>query len=174
MQAAESLGGMDDGRGELMKKAMYLLAVLLAPALLVRAEDKPDKEIQAAIDQFAANWNRHDAAAMARSWVADGDAINPQGRVARGQSEIAAMLGDEHAGPVRDSTMKITISHVRELPGDYAFVDVEYVLSGATLPLPAGAPEPRTHIALLMVEDRDDHWKFVSVRPYAFLPAPPH
>ncbi len=46
-------------------------------------------------NSFILAWNRHDAAALAALWHADGDFVDAAGRTARGRGEIAALFEDE-------------------------------------------------------------------------------
>src|ERR1051325_9222268 len=93
-----------------MKKVLAVAALLLAasPSFGQAAKEKaaagkstgasPKEDIKSELDirklyeEFQANWNKHDAKALAKHWSVDGDHVDPDGRVAKGRPEVEKLL----------------------------------------------------------------------------------
>ncbi len=119
------------------------------------------------IETFIACWNRHDASAMAGFWTDRGDLWNTRGTLASGRAAIAALLAEEHKGPLAGSFATMALRRVRFLTADFAHVDAEMTLTG--LRDPQGRPvELPLHVAFV-ARRLPEGWAYVSVRPYKFL-----
>lgn len=122
-------------------------------------------------------WNRHDSAAYAALFAADGDVVNVLGWWWRGRPEIEAKLTDAFAWVFRDSTLKFTEVHVRLLDSITAVAHVRWTLEGAKAP--PGAPEPPRHgIQIQVLRKEVDRWQIVSFQntnstPEVPFPKPP-
>ncbi len=159
-----------------MRTIGLLVAVSLSVVGLAWAAGGPGDEqdvLKARSAEFAAAWNKHDAAAMAALWAPDGDVINPFGRVAKGRAEVEALFKDEHGGPMKMTTYSSKVTGVRVLGDRVAVLDWEANItgmqSGDGSPLP---PFPH-HVVVVVQKDKDGKWMVEAARPYAFAPAPP-
>ena len=122
--------------------------------------------------QQAEAWNRHDAAAYAALFAADGDVVNVLGWWWRGRTEIESKLTDAFAWVFRDSTLTITDVQVRILDPLTAVAHVRWLLDGAKVP--PGAPEPpRQGIQLQVLRKEAGRWKIVSFQNTNSLPETP-
>jgi uncharacterized protein (TIGR02246 family) len=153
-----------------------MLCVMVAwmSACLVSSaqESAANSGIKKTVDEFAANWNKHDPVAMANEWTQDGDLINPQGRIARGRDQVAQLFSDEHtSGPFGKSTMTMAVLNVREISAEYAMADLEATVTGANMG-PNAPSEQKFHVANVM-KNEGGTWKIVSCRPYVFMSPPP-
>src|SRR4029077_10378920 len=90
-----------------------------------QADENAIRELQA---QQAQAWNRHDAAAYAALFTADGDVVNVLGWWWRGRPEIASKLTEAFAWVFRDSVLTITDVSVRLLDPATAVAHVRWTL----------------------------------------------
>lgn len=80
---------------------------------------------------FAAAWDRDDAKGMAACWAANGDLVNPFGRVAKGRRAVEQLLAEEHSGFVKNTQFASRVEAIRFLKPDVAVVDVSWLITGA-------------------------------------------
>jgi uncharacterized protein (TIGR02246 family) len=132
------------------------------------AADGAARELAA---RFVDAWNRHDVAAMAATYAEGGSLVDPF-QTLRGRSAIEQGLAGLHAGPARQSTSEMVVSHVDQLNEHLLFVDASQLVSGMLGP--EGKPLPPTAFVLNMVLLRDTGgWRFRNVRVnFAPPPAP--
>src|SRR5437016_737360 len=104
------------------------------------AKESNDQQIRDRVGEFEAAWNKHDPQGMASVWSAEGDLINPFGRKARGIAEIVKLFQEEHNGPMKSSTFKVTSVSVRYVEPDLALVDADAEINGIVNP--DGSPAP--------------------------------
>jgi uncharacterized protein (TIGR02246 family) len=156
----------------------YWLRLVLALILGVASpleSTAQQSEVSAVRDvqmQQAQAWNRHDAAAYAALFAADGDVVNVLGWWWRGRSEIESKLTDAFAWVFRDSTLTISEVHVRLLDPVTALAHVRWALEGAKVP--PGAPEaPRQGIQLQVLRKELGRWEIVSFQNTNSLPEMP-
>jgi hypothetical protein len=71
----------------------------------------------------------------------------------------------------RGTTSRFTIQAVRKVGKDLALVDVEHAVDGARMP--DGSQGTRKLHVVVMARRRGSTWRWLDVRPYAFLPALP-
>lgn len=153
------------------------LVVLLLAALAGAAAAQPgpgraarsaDEQIRQLYRDFTDAWNAHDARRMAGCWAIDGDAIEPDGMVAKGRAEIEKHFAAEQATAMRDSQLKLTIDSVWFLSPDVALLDGSYVVVNARdlndQPLP-----PRKGLLSSVLIRRKGTWQVAASR--AMLPA---
>ena len=172
-------------------KQMLLFAVLLVVAGGVQAQPntpKPhpgaggprsdlanDAQIRKLYTEFAAAWNAHDAKKMATFWTLDGDTIEPDGMVAKGNAEVEKHFAEEQSTAMKDSTLKLTIDSVWFLSADVALVDGSYVVLNATDPNGQPLP-PRKGLVTSVVIREDGTWHVAASRSMIPIPLPwrPH
>ena len=104
---------------------------------------------------------------MASVWHDDGDLIDPWGRVAKGRQQVQSLFRDDQSGPMKTSTHQIKISSARLASPDLAILDCEGTLTGMRDQSGKELP-PYKHHVLLVVSKREDDWKILCARPYAF------
>ncbi|MFN2385260.1 MAG: SgcJ/EcaC family oxidoreductase [Thermoanaerobaculia bacterium] len=146
-----------------------VFCALIVPAVL--AADGDEAAIRKVHADFTAAWNRHDPAALAAIWSADGDLVNPEGRWAKGNAEVQKNFADEQAGIFKSSTFTNTVTGVRFLTPNIAIVDASFEIRNAT---PANAP-PMTQKGLykaVMVKDGGT-WRTASAMAMAPVAPPP-
>ncbi len=80
---------------------------------------------------FAAAWERDDAEGMAACWAADGDLVNPFGRVAKGRRAVEQLFAEERSGFVKSAQFASRVEAIRFLKPDVAIVDVFWLITGA-------------------------------------------
>ncbi len=122
--------------------------------------------------QQAHAWNRHDAAAYAALFTADGDVVNVLGWWWRGRVEIESKLKDAFAWVFRDSTMTIGEVDVRVLDPVTAVAHVRWVLDGAKVP-PGASQPPRQGIQLQVLRKELGRWQIVSFQNTNSVPEAP-
>lgn len=158
-----------------MKRVLVATVVaLLMSTFGFAAEQKSDEEmIRARAQEFADNWNKHDATAMAYLWSADGDLVNPFGRRASGLTEIQRMFADEQSKAMKNSTYTVKNVKVHFLNPQMAVVDQDLEITGVANPDGTTATM-NPHVTALMTKSGGQWW-ITSARAYSFLqmPAPP-
>ena len=107
---------------------------------------------------------------MAYFWSADGDLINPNGRKAKGLTEIQRLFQDEHNNAMKASSYTITAMSIRMLEPALALVDWDVEVTGVTLP-DGSTMTTKPHVVLLL-RKTNGKWWIVSARAYAYLPPP--
>ena len=159
------------------KVILIVLAVGTIASLAMAAPEKggSEAEVRARSQEFAAIWNRHDVKAMAGVWAADGDLINPSGRVAKGRTEVEKLLTEEHSGVMKGTTFTITDMTVRMLKSDVALADWDVEIAGMHAADGSPIPTQKMHVNEVMVK-KVGKWWTVAARPVSYLPPPgsPH
>jgi uncharacterized protein (TIGR02246 family) len=143
----------------------FLLCVLTAPAVL--GSDGDEAAIRKVHADFAAAWNRHDAAALAADWTASADLINPEGRWAKGKAELQKNFAEEQAGVFKSSTFTSTVQSVRFLNPQTAIVDAAFEIQNATPPDSPPMTQKGLYKAFMVKES--GKWRTASVM--AMVPA---
>lgn len=130
-----------------------------------------EQAIRKLTDDFIAVWNRHDAKALAALWTADGDLINPFGRVAKGRDAVEQLFRDEHATYMKGATYEVTAVSVRLLTAEVAICDWVARISG--LRGADGAEiEPVDHNVPSVLVKESGHWRVAAARPMFRAPSP--
>jgi uncharacterized protein (TIGR02246 family) len=117
-------------------KTIWLLAVMIAVAAAVRAEEsaarsgdaKAIRQLYAAYD---AAWNKGDLAGLATIWADDADHVEPDGRAIKGRAAIEKELGQRFATDLKGTRSRQMIMGIRLITPDVAVVDAAYEVSGA-------------------------------------------
>lgn len=127
------------------------------------ADVKSEKAIRAVYADFASDWNKHDAAKLAARWAIDGDHVEPDGTVAKGRDQVAALLTKQHAGVFKNSTLTLTVNTVWMMSDTVALVDGTYELSGAQLPDGTPVPTRKGMLTSVLLLDKDT-WAIAASR----------
>jgi uncharacterized protein (TIGR02246 family) len=149
-----------------------LLALTATFSVVSGAEQADESAIRELEAQQAQAWNRHDAAAYAALFTADGDVVNVLGWWWRGRPEIASKLTEAFAWVFRDSVLTITDVSVRLLDPATAVAHVRWTLDGAKVP--PGAPDPpRQGIQMQVLRKDLGRWQIASFQNTNTFPEMP-
>jgi uncharacterized protein (TIGR02246 family) len=122
--------------------------------------------VKAALDEFAAVWNRSDGAGLGAFFTDDGTLINPFGERAEGSEAVSSMYVSYFGGRLAGTSTEIVVSNVRLVDEYLAFVDGEQTIVAGD-----GSPVLAVHLAALMRREGGG-WRFLDARPYAYASAP--
>jgi uncharacterized protein (TIGR02246 family) len=92
-----------------------------------------DLGINGIVDALNAAWAAKDAAGYAAPFATDAEVITPVGTILSGRAAIQARHAFLFGGPLAASTQIVLIRRVQFLSGTIAIVDVESVLTNATV-----------------------------------------
>ena len=141
-----------------MNKVMGMVLAVAALgflALPVRAADdtaKVEQEIRARSAEFAAAWQKHDAALVAAFYTVDGDIVTGNGRLLSGRDGIEQTLRDAFDDSLKESTFTSTVEKVKLIKPDVAIVDYDAELKGSN------AGEPRKFHMVSVLVKQGDKW----------------
>lgn len=113
-----------------------------------------DDQIRELYTKFADAWNKHDVATMASLWTIDGDHQEPDGRHAKGRSEVLELFMQEHKTVFKDTHIDLKIETVWFVTGDVALIDGTYELTGATDPKGKAVPPRKGHLTAVLLKER--------------------
>ncbi|MFN2427984.1 MAG: SgcJ/EcaC family oxidoreductase [Candidatus Binatia bacterium] len=169
----------------------FLVAVGAAPAVApsafafglgggTAADVKSQQAIRDLYGDFVKAWNKHDVETMAARWAIDGDQVEPDGQVAKGRDEVAALLKRQHTGVFKNTTLTLTVKSVWMISDNVALVDGTYELTGAQEPDGTAVPARKGMLTSVLIQERDT-WSIAASRlmvptvlPYkSKLPASP-
>lgn len=155
-------------RHRLLVTLLSVTVFVATNAIAVESKEAREAELRARLDAFAAAWNNHDAKEMSEIWAADGDLINPFGRMAHGRAEIEKLFQDEHSGALKHSTFKITNSSIRFLESEIAVVDSDAEITGIVNPDGTPGPTMNPHLTAVMKKSAGKWW-MISGRAFSYL-----
>jgi uncharacterized protein (TIGR02246 family) len=138
---------------------VVVLCTAIAPAVL--GSDGDEAAIRKVHADFAAAWNRHDAAALASDWTPTADLINPEGRWTKGKAELQKNFAEEQAGIFKSSTFTSTVQSVRIVNPQMAIVDAAFEIQNATPPDSAPMTQKGLYKAVMVKES--GKWRTASV-----------
>jgi uncharacterized protein (TIGR02246 family) len=127
------------------------------------ADVKSTAAIRALYVQFEKDWNDHNVAKMSGLWAIDGDHVEPDGTVAKGRDEVTALLTKQHAGPFKNSTLKLTVKSVWMMTDTVALVDGTYELSGIRTPDGRDIPPRQGMLTSVLLLDKNS-WQVAASR----------
>jgi uncharacterized protein (TIGR02246 family) len=120
--------------------------------------------VEAVVASFCDAWNRHDAAALASLWAADGELVHPWGERAVGRDAIREVLEREHASSMANSTIQLATNVTRA--GDQTtFAEMRGVLDGVLAPNGRTYSLPHTISAMFVANA--DGWQIRAMAPIA-------
>jgi uncharacterized protein (TIGR02246 family) len=150
---------------------LIVFAVGVAGWSVVSCQPNDAAAIRQVQEQQADAWNRHDAAAYAKLFTADGDVINVLGWWWRGRQEIESKLAAAFAFVFRDSKLTMTDVQVQFLSPSVAIAHVRWTMVGARAP--PGMPEPREGIQLQVLTRQTGGWLIASFQNTNSVPEVP-
>jgi len=155
-------------------KKILLGGMLLAVATVTAAWAAEGAQVPALHTravEFKAAWDRHDPKALAAFWTADGDLINPFGRVAKGRAEIEKLFQDEQTGIMKGTTFNLLADSAREIDADAAVADWDVEITGMKGPDGAAMPPLKNHVTVVWVKHGGNWWA-AAARPVMYPPPP--
>jgi len=152
----------------------FLVAMGAAPALSpsahafglgggTAADVKSQQAIRDLYTEFVKAWNKHDVETMAARWAIDGDQVEPDGQVAKGRDEVAALLKKQHDGVFKGTTLDLIVKGVWMISDDVALVDGTYELTGARLPDGTPVPARKGMLTSILIQERKT-WSIAASR----------
>jgi uncharacterized protein (TIGR02246 family) len=105
------------------------------------------------VGRLLAAWNAGDVAGIAACFAEGGDLVSTEGRRACGRLAVAALLGDEFAGPLAGSRATIDLISARPLGPDLVLLDANMAVTD--LPM---------HVVFI-ARQVTGVWCFEAVRP---------
>jgi uncharacterized protein (TIGR02246 family) len=130
-----------------------------------------DETIRKVYAEFVTAWNAHDAKKMANMYAIDGDLMEPDGMTAKHRDEVEKHFAEEHAGPFKNTELKLTIDSVWFAGADVALVDGTYMVMGAVDPNGQPLP-PRKGLLTSVLIKEDGTWHVAASRSMIPIPLP--
>lgn len=157
-----------------MKKALLAvgLVVVLAAGAVAAEKASDEAAIRKQGEEFAAAWNKNDYKTIASKFTADGDLINPMGRVAKGASEIEKLFQDEQTSVMKGTTFTRTSRSLQWVGPQVAVETWDATVTGMHSPDGKDLP-PLKHIVTIVWVQKDGKWLAAVARPMAPVPPPP-
>ncbi|MEO6027671.1 MAG: nuclear transport factor 2 family protein [Candidatus Binatia bacterium] len=128
-----------------------------------------EKQIHDLYREFTEAWNRHDPAALSRMWGADGDHVEPDGRVAKGREAVAALFKAEHETVFKKTALTLTIDSVWLITTDVALADGNYEIDGIVAPDGTAIPKRTGRLTSVLLRE---HGKWGIAASRLMIPAP--
>lgn len=137
------------------------------------ADARTDEEaaIRKVFADYEGAWNRHDAAALASFYTADGDAVFPSGKKASGRSAVQASEAANHSSMNRASNTTRSIENVRFVTPNVALVDSSVEIAGMADQNGERLPHRHALMTTVLVK-QSDAWQIAANR--AMVPATTH
>jgi uncharacterized protein (TIGR02246 family) len=153
----------------MVARTLLFLAVLAAavPASSSAASPQIDPALELTLKRFTEAFNRFDPAEVAAFWAEDGTVITPFGTWGEGRAGVAKAYGEDAATILKGTTSTFTITALRKVAPDLAFLDVDHEVQNARRP-DGTTGTMRLHLALLTRRE-GAAWRWLDARPPAFL-----
>ena len=133
------------------------------------ADVASEKQIHDLYREFTDAWNRHDPAALGKMWIADGDHLEPDGRVAKGREAVTALFKTEHDSVFKKTTLSLTIDSVWLITTEVALADGNYEITGIVAPDGTAIPKRAGHLTSVLLRE---HGKWGIAASRLMIPAP--
>ncbi len=130
-----------------------------------------DRSLETTVRRFNDAFDRFDAREVASFWADDGTLLNPVGNYGRGRSEVERVFGEDAATILAGSTSRFTITSVRAVGADCAFLDLDHEVKNMRTP-DGTRSDVTLHLVVLARRDRDA-WQWLDARPYRIMERPP-
>jgi uncharacterized protein (TIGR02246 family) len=128
--------------------------------------NKPDVAGELAAS-FARTWNQHDMDALAELFHEDAAFVNVRGGYLTSREEIRAQHAAIHAGPYKDSVLRVEVTDTRELAPGIIMAHVRTELDGDDR-----APgQTQRSVATFVIERRAELWRFIAAHNTLVTPA---
>lgn len=127
------------------------------------SHDAADAGIRARVKEYAAAYNRGDAAAVAGIYAVNGTHTYALGFTHRSRAEIEAGLRDMFGGPLKGTQMQITPEHIRVISDGVAIEEASFVLTGLRTPTGVEMDAVRG-LCLGVYQKHEDQWFAAAVQ----------
>ena len=107
---------------------------------------------------FARAWNQHDLDAVAELFHDDAAFVNVRGAYLTGREEIRAQHAAVHAGPYKDSVLRVEVIDTRVLPPGVIVAHVRTELDGDE----RAPSQTRRSVVTFVIERRAGLWRFIA------------
>ncbi|HXO21709.1 MAG TPA: SgcJ/EcaC family oxidoreductase [Thermoanaerobaculia bacterium] len=157
-----------------MKRALVLAVAFLVVTVsgVVRADKASDeKALRTLADQFVKDWDSDNWKGLAGVFAADGDLINPFGRVAKGRAEIEKVFMDEHTSFLKGTKFGLNAYAARLVAPDAAIEDWDVSVTGGKNADGTDAPPLNHHVTVVLTKQGGKWWA-AAARPMVYVPAP--
>ena len=115
---------------------------------------------------FARAWNQHDMDALAELFHDDAAFVNVRGAYLASRGEIRAQHAAVHAGPYKDSVVRVEVMDTRELAPGVIVAHVRTELDGdGRVP-----GQTQRSVFTFVIERRAGRWRFVAAHNTFVMP----
>jgi uncharacterized protein (TIGR02246 family) len=111
-------------------------------------------------------WNRHDMAAFAALFHDNAAFVNVSGRYVRGPAQIERMHALAHAGPFRNSMIRMQVTDAAELTAGVVLAHLTSELEGDE----RAAGQVRHALMTVVIEQRAGEWKLTAAHNTNIVP----
>jgi uncharacterized protein (TIGR02246 family) len=148
--------------------AVLGLALAFGSALVSSAAEEGDAAgVRRSCEAIVNAWNAHDAKAIAAVFAEDADMVGPDGTLHTGRAAIEKAFADDHAGPMRQSTLYVLKEPVRFPTPDTAVSDASVEVRDFV-----GPDGEKTTVKLVVTnvwKKADGKWWVFASRPHVLM-----
>jgi uncharacterized protein (TIGR02246 family) len=136
-----------------------------------KQEYEAEPSLEATCRQFNEAFNRFDTKRVASFFTEDGTLITPSGELGRGRSGVETVYAHDCETILEGTRSTFTITSVRTLGNDLAFMDLDHELENFRMP--DGTTGPMKIHVVILAKRSGNAWQWLDARPYAFVPPSP-
>jgi uncharacterized protein (TIGR02246 family) len=128
-----------------------------------------ETEVRQRYTEFTDAFNRHDTAAMAAMWTAQGDHYEPDGSFAEGREAVRKLFEASHSTGFKTATITLNIDSVWMITPNVALVNGFYAVDGVRDPAGKEVAIRKGHLTSVLLKDEGQWWVAAS---RATIPVP--
>jgi uncharacterized protein (TIGR02246 family) len=136
-------------------------------------EQRDRAAIEAAVQNYMDQWNKHDVHAVAMAYTEDCDFVNNFGGLTHGRAGMEAMFGPFMTGVYSETHQTGHVRTIRFLTPDVAAVDVDWEMTGAKNQDGSMRPTRKGLHSLIMMKQKDGSWLIAVMHVHEFTNTPP-
>jgi uncharacterized protein (TIGR02246 family) len=121
-----------------------------------------ESEVRQRYAEFTTAFNRHDPAAMAALWSAQGDHYEPDGSFAEGREAVRKLFEVSHNTGFKEATITLDIDSVWMITPSVALVNGFYAVQGVRGPDGTPIDIRRGHLTSVLLLDEGQWWVAAS------------
>jgi uncharacterized protein (TIGR02246 family) len=137
------------------------------------AEQRDRAAIEAAVQNYMDQWNKHDVHAVAMTYTEDCDFVNNFGTLTHGRAGMEAAFGPFMTGVYSETHQTGHVRTIRFLTPEVAAVDVDWEMTGAKNQDGSVRPTRKGLHSLIMMKQRDGSWLIAVMHVHEFTNTPP-
>jgi uncharacterized protein (TIGR02246 family) len=154
----------------MLKAILYLLflfPVLSISGVEAQSQSQQDEEraIKKVIEGYYTAANSHDPKKMAEFFAVDGDMRTSWDEIANNRQEIENIFAFHHAKLMKNAHVEASITFLRQVKPNIAFIDVDTITSGMTTQVKTQYAPMHHHVIFLLVK-REGSWQILEARPF--------